>query len=50
MFDNETQESLGATCADAAGRTTVEVASVSGEIGYEKCEELETEGICCEIG
>jgi hypothetical protein len=31
MLDDETQDSL----ADAGGRTTVEVASVSGEIGYE---------------
>jgi hypothetical protein len=43
MLQNEEEESLGTTGADAGGRTTVEVASVSGEMGYEN-------GICWETG
>jgi len=43
MSQNKEEESLGTTGADAGGRTTVEEASVSGEIGYEN-------GICWETG
>jgi hypothetical protein len=50
MLPNEEEETLGTTGAEDGGGTTVEVASVSGEIGYEECEQLEVEWICWETG
>ena len=44
MLPNEEEETLGTTGAEDGGGTTVEVASVSGEIGYEECVEHHCDG------